>query len=213
MTEPSVAVVIPVLNGARHVLEAVRSVHEQTDVDVELLVVDNGSTDETQELLAQVGARVTTEPLPGAGAARRRGLAETNAPFVLFLDHDDLLSPGALAALAAGLADGRHDVVHGMVVNESVRPGVQNVGMPLAGQIASATMIRRTAFTRVGAFEDDNVSFVRWLLVARDCVQILRIDRQVAVRRIHDTNMSLDPSTRAALFAVIREHRRSKGGA
>lgn len=104
---PLVTVVIPTRNRLALLEEAVGSVLSQAGVALELVVVDDASTDGTAAWLALVGdARLRPITLPGhaeRSVARNTGLAQAGAPYVLFLDDDDRLRPGALAVMAAAL--------------------------------------------------------------------------------------------------------------
>jgi hypothetical protein len=99
---PRVAVIIPCYNDGALLEQAVDSVEE--DEPVELVVVDDGSTDPDTcavlDNLAARGVRVERRENGGLAAARATGLAATSAPFVYPLDADDLLEPGALGAMA-----------------------------------------------------------------------------------------------------------------
>jgi glycosyltransferase involved in cell wall biosynthesis len=111
---PPVAVVIPVWDSYVGFLpEAVASVREQ-GVQAEIVVVDNASA-EPLPGLADVHIVRSLERLP-TGAARNLGLQSVTAPLVVFLDADDLMLPGTLATLTAGLRDG--DAAFAMAITE-----------------------------------------------------------------------------------------------
>ncbi|WP_180698152.1 glycosyltransferase family 2 protein [Pseudomonas sp. Tul1A2] len=107
MTETLISVVIPVYNYARTLPRAVESVLAQLDeATADLLVIDDGSTDETPEvvetLLLKHGGRFRAlrKSNGGLSTVRNRGLEETTGRFLVFLDSDDEMAPGALAALS-----------------------------------------------------------------------------------------------------------------
>ena len=104
-----VSVVVPAYNAARHIGGAVSSALAQTLDDVEVVVVDDGSTDATAAIAAAHGerVRVVSQPHAGVAAARNRGIAAAQADLVAFCDADDILLPGHLAALLAVHGDGR----------------------------------------------------------------------------------------------------------
>lgn len=91
-----VAVILPCRNGEPWLGPALRSVLAQTARPAEIVVADDGSTDASDEVAKAYGARVISGPFHGAAPARSAGLAATEAPYVLFLDADDLLGPDAL---------------------------------------------------------------------------------------------------------------------
>jgi len=104
---PCVSVVIPAHNAERYVAATVRSVLEQRGADLEILVVDDGSTDRTvAEVRAIHDPRVTVISIAASGGAARPrniGIQRARAPYVSLLDADDLLKPGKLAASVAAL--------------------------------------------------------------------------------------------------------------
>ena len=93
---PLVSVIIPCYNASRFLAEAIESVLAQTHENLELVVVDDGSTDDSREIVRGFGERVRSEPLPhnqGVNFARNRGVEVARGEFVQFLDSDDLLRP------------------------------------------------------------------------------------------------------------------------
>lgn len=98
MTEPTVSVVVPAYNAAAFVRRAVDSVLAQTWADCELLVVDDGSTDGTLDVLAAYRdrLRVLTQANAGPAAARNHGLRAARGRYVAFLDADDWWLPAKL---------------------------------------------------------------------------------------------------------------------
>lgn len=96
---PRVSVVVPVYNMAPHIAETLDAVFAQEHDDLELIVVDDGSTDGTCEAVARYGDRLRLVRQANAGvcAARNHGLRLCTGAFVCFLDHDDVWFPGKLA--------------------------------------------------------------------------------------------------------------------
>jgi glycosyltransferase involved in cell wall biosynthesis len=115
---PAFTVIVPVRDVADYLTSCLDSVLEQGFDAVEVIAVDDGSTDGSPALLRERSARDarvrvlhTTEPL-GPGPARNLALVEASAPYVLFLDGDDTLTPGSLAAIDARIGEaGEPDVV------------------------------------------------------------------------------------------------------
>jgi len=97
---PSVSVVMPVHNGADYVEAAIRSVLEQSFENLEILVVNDGSMDDTVEVVNGIEdsrVRLISQDQAGVAAARNRGIKEASGSFVAFLDHDDVWFPDKLA--------------------------------------------------------------------------------------------------------------------
>jgi glycosyltransferase involved in cell wall biosynthesis len=96
---PLVTVVIPCYNQAHFLGEAIESVLSQSYRRFEVVVVDDGSTDETSEVASRYeGVRLIRQENRGLAGARNRGLGEAKGEFLVFLDADDRLLPGALEA-------------------------------------------------------------------------------------------------------------------
>ncbi|HXX03137.1 MAG TPA: glycosyltransferase [Xanthobacteraceae bacterium] len=103
---PKVAVVIAAYNAEAFIKETLESVFAQTLADIEIIVVDDGSTDGTSDILRRYSDRRLTvihQKNGGVSAARNAGLAAVRAPYVFFLDADDMLAPSALSRMASTL--------------------------------------------------------------------------------------------------------------
>jgi glycosyltransferase involved in cell wall biosynthesis len=93
-----VSIVIPCFNAATTLGETIASALSQEDIDLEVAVVDDGSSDTSIDVLRQFGSaiRVLAGPHRGVSAARNWGISETNSEWIVFLDSDDVLLPGTL---------------------------------------------------------------------------------------------------------------------
>ena len=107
-SHPKVTIIMIVYNGARLIHESIRSVLKQTYLDQELLVVDDGSTDDTssivEDFIRKHPGRIRRITHPdgrnhGMSATRRLGVESSSSPLLMFLDHDDLLMPSALGEM------------------------------------------------------------------------------------------------------------------
>lgn len=196
------SVIIPTFQRRELVREAVRSVLAGQEAELEVVVVDDGSTDGTAAALAAEfgnAVQVLRTPQRGVAAARNAGVAASCGELVAFLDSDDLWLPGKLAAQVAlfaadptvafchtqeiWLRDGRqvrqrprHRKPDGM----AFLPSLERC---LVG--ASTVVLRRSLFERVGGFAEDLEvceDYDFWLRVARDTPLHL-IDRPLVVKR------------------------------
>ncbi len=192
---PLVSVVIPVFNGAPFVAKAVASVRAQTIKDVEIIVVDDGSTDGTQAVLARLertdGIVWFQQDHGGPARSRNRGIAAARGEFVALLDCDDVWLPGKLetqlAVLrdrpAVGVVHTDYEVVYeDGTVEERVRarysrePLVQAfVGGHTA--LPSTLLIRKSVLDKVGALdpelygsEDSDLAIRLYRVTEFDCV-------------------------------------------
>ncbi len=122
---PTVSIIMPCYNGMRHIQAAIDSVLTQTFGDFELIVVDNGSTDRTPEILGAVSdprLRVLTLSERGVSRARNLGLREARGAFIAFLDSDDTWSAAFLEKMYTALASDAKAVL--------AYCGWQNLGLP-----------------------------------------------------------------------------------
>jgi len=104
MKDASISVVIPLFNGAKFIESTLRSVLAQSKPVLEILVIDDGSSDHGAALAAQFErVRVLGQKNLGSNAARRVGVEAARGERIAFLDHDDLWAPWHLAQLAAAL--------------------------------------------------------------------------------------------------------------
>ncbi len=168
---PEASVIIPTYNRAGPVREAVDSVLAQAGVEFELIVVDDGSTDDTPAVLDGYGQRVrrVRQDNRGVSAARNAGVAASGGALIAFLDSDDLWLPGKLAVQAAFFRDHPEAricqteeiwVRRGRRVNpgrrhrkRSGRFFVPSLSMCLVSP--SAVMMRRDLFDEMGGFDPD----------------------------------------------------------
>lgn len=104
---PLVSVVIPLYNGAAYIGATITSVHRQSMSDVEVLVVDDGSSDDGPDIVRghPVGAKLVRQSHLGVAVARNRGLALARGRWVAFLDQDDLWHPSHLERALAWLGE------------------------------------------------------------------------------------------------------------
>ena len=160
---PRVSVVVPCFNAAPYLAEALSSVAAQQVADVEVLVVDDGSTDGSGDVARAhpVGAVVHRQDNAGISAARNLGVARARGALVTFLDADDVWTPGSLRARLAALdADPAAGAAAGLVeqfVSPDLPPDVRaHLAVPAApsrGRVAGALLLRRETVDRIGPFD------------------------------------------------------------
>ncbi|MDE2489565.1 MAG: glycosyltransferase family 2 protein [Elusimicrobia bacterium] len=167
---PKVSVVIPVYNGAATIERAVRSALAQTLRDLEVVVVDDGSTDATPEVLARISdprLRVVRQANAGRSRARNVAVREARAPYVAMLDADDLAYPDRLARQAA-LLDARPEIALCGTWADWIEPDgtkrewrqpvepedVRSAMLRSNCFIHSTVMVRKEAFEEAGGYDE-----------------------------------------------------------
>ena len=201
---PLVSAIVPCYNAERYVGDAVDSILGQTYRPVEVIVVDDGSTDRSLEVLRRFGDRVRAcrQPNAGVGAARNRGVALARGSFLAFLDADDVWPAGKLdRQMAAFDDDPSLGVVGGHVAQfvspelpDEVRRKFASLPQEVPARVPGAMLIRREEFERVGAFSTEVVSgdTIDWILRATEAgVKVRVLPDVVLQRRIHTTNHGL----------------------
>jgi glycosyltransferase involved in cell wall biosynthesis len=195
-------VIIPVFNGADRLAEAVASVRPQIRSGDEIIIVDDGSTDDTARVIASFGGAVESfcQDNAGPAAARNHGLRKANGNVIAFLDHDDLWAADRQTAMLEALhADETADIVVGkmktiidlsaprpLADDARFAPGYRPWHLP-------SLLIRRAVFDRIGGFEEQlrHAEDVDWMMRAREGgARFLRIDQFTNYYRLHSTNMS-----------------------
>ena len=118
---PTVTVIVPVRNRSGVIVRCLDSVAAQTHAAVRLIVVDNGSTDDSRSVAADwleahasrfLEARLLDEPRAGANAARNCGLRTVTSGYVAFFDSEDVMSPDIIAAMLSPPVSYKHIRAH-----------------------------------------------------------------------------------------------------
>ncbi len=239
VSRPLVSVVIPAFDSERFIGEAIESVLAQTYSPVELIVVDDGSSDRSAEVAgAYPEATVIVQENSGPSAARNRGAAAARGEFLAFHDSDDAMTPDKLAVQVGRMLD---DPGVGCVLAEQdllVEPGaelpfwvegseVPTVMPPRPPELADEPMVhpmtmvvRREVFERVGPFDESMraAEDFDWLMRAtEEGVEIARLSQVLLRRRVHAGSLTQDAAAgRAGLFRAfkgrIERHRARAAG-
>lgn len=222
----TVSIVIPCYNAARFIGEAVGSACAQTGADVEVIVVDDGSTDGSARAVARwPQVRIVRQRNAGLASARNAGAKVSRGPLLIFLDADDRLRPSAAAAAVAAfarqpdaaLAFGRCELmaedgtpmptplprVDGGFYAELLRHNY--IWMP--GMAA----VRRDAFDAIGGFDprvNPSADYDLYLRLARQWPVVAHGD-VVADYRQHASSMSQDPVLMLTCTLAVMKGQRS----
>jgi glycosyltransferase involved in cell wall biosynthesis len=187
MAGASVSAVIPAYNAAGYLNRAVESVLSQTHPAVEVLVIDDGSSDNTYAVASSLPApvRAIRKANGGPAAARNMGAREAKGEWIAFLDADDAWLPGKIERQLA-LASPDVDLVH-CLYKASLRPPDTITFQDLWEQnyIATSTvLIRRSAFWAAGGFDEDREivgveDYNLWLRLAARSGRMVTLQEQL----------------------------------
>jgi len=225
MTTGVVSVIVPAYQAERFLGQALDSALAQEGVPVEVIVVDDGSTDRTAEIATRPGVRLVQQHNRGIAAARNAGLALATGEFVAILDADDLWPTDRLLHQVGYL---RTHPECGIVMGLTeifLNPGdkrPKHWPHVLEGQTiphhASSVLARRKVFEMVGGFDESLrlCEDIDWLARAKDAgVRAGSIDRLALRYRIHATNTTSDTrGIQTNLLRVLRASiQRQRAGA
>jgi teichuronic acid biosynthesis glycosyltransferase TuaG len=224
--EPKVAVIMPCHNGARTIAQAVQSVINQTFRNWELVVVDDGSTDASSQIIQDFSTAdpriwsIRNDKPSGAANARNNALRNTRARYVAFLDSDDAWLPHKLEAQlksmeehGAALACGSYDVMDGSgaIIGE-VRPTpgfltyqglLTNCSVGALTAILDRSLCGEIQFhSRLSTGED----YQLWLSLMRRGLKGFCLSETLAIYRVHGKTLSSNKFTAARnRWRVYRE--------
>lgn len=202
--KPLVSVIVPVFNAARYLDEAIGSILAQTYTNVEVIAVNDGSTDDSLNVLENYTSRITIidSANKGTPAARNQGIQAAKGSYLAFLDADDLWHPKKLhtqmdffdsvpdldmtyCCFEEFLSP---DLSPTQLVNRKVKTGV------MSAALAGTTLLRTTSFFRVGLFSETRRTgdFMDWYARAVDVgLKIVPTEHGHYRRRSHASNQSL----------------------
>ena len=203
---PLVSVIIPVYNYERYLAEAVESVLGQTYQHLDVIIVDDGSTDRSAEVaksFAGRGVRYCHQDNAGIGPARNSGVELAQGAFLAFLDADDRWPEEKLELqLKAFNNDPTLEMVFGQAVqlqNDTawelgVRDDKPDPTTMVPGIVAGTMLIKRAAYVRVGKFQAEWKvgEFIDWYARAVELhIRSLVLPDLLLWRRIHDSNQGV----------------------
>lgn len=235
-----VSVVIPVFNGERYLDQAVESVLAQTHSDFELIIVDDGSSDDSANIAERrarrdARVRLLRQPNGGVAAARNTGLEAARGEWVACLDHDDLMLPHRLERQIAFIAAHPEVKLFGSVceyINERGRPCGHTVSAPLRsradldallakGRLIGLThpsvIMHRETIRALGGYDpamEPAEDLDLWMRVAQAGHLVLQDDEVLTRYRVHGRSITggqVAKISRASTLVAARAAARAAG--
>lgn len=213
MDSPLVSVIIPSYNGGRYLTEAIESILAQEYRPIEVIVVNDGSADNTETIAGRYGDRIiyTRQENRGPAAARNRGLQMSHGKVIGFLDADDLWSRNKLSRQLSLLADVSVEIVLGLSqpmklrMEADGRSTFENWYGPYCALLFGAAVFRRSVFDKVGLLDETlhHGEDTDWFMRARERGVSMTITEEVSLfYRHHESNMTLDSVARKRFFIL-----------
>ena len=209
---PKVSVIIPTYNRARFVLKAIQSVLDQTFNDFEIIVVDDGSTDNTRNLLTNFGKKIRYfyKNNAGVASARNFGIQQSCAKYIAFLDSDDMWLPERLGK-GVKILDSNKDTslvfsdIYRVKNGQRMKQSYFDLYSPYKGFVfenlylqdfipTSSVVLKEECFKKTGLFDEDLPScedYDMWLRISTS-FRVKYINEPLVLFMYHSKNLSSD---------------------
>jgi glycosyltransferase involved in cell wall biosynthesis len=226
--EADISVILPVYNGAKYLRDCIESIINQSILPKEILIIDDGSTDNSAAIALQYPQLRYQKILnKGVANARNKGLEMASFEWIAFIDQDDLWTRDSLKSRMHALEDVTHSKIvigrqkwflHGMDTPPSwVKKELMQDS--LDGYLLGCSLIHKDLFELYGTF-DDSFRFASdfdWLFRLKDAAEdFLQVEDIVLEKRIHELNesrhakASLAELTKAIYKSVLRKRTKSQ---
>ena len=219
-TNPLVSVIIPCFNYGRYLQEAIQSVLNQSYPNIEVIVVDDGSTDNTASIASAYESKINYvyQENQGIGGARNTGIRHANGSFVSFLDADDIWIDNKLRLQVDYLLTyPNFDIVYGFAkqfyspeVSTNFKKTKGYTQEIMRATISTALLVSKESFLRVGLFSDHNIAVDQdWYMRSMELnMKTHTLDKVVYLRRIHENNngiVAIGPEELSSRLHVIKQ--------
>ena len=221
---PLVSIVTPSFNQGRYLRRTIESVLSQDYPQIEYVVLDGGSRDESVDILRSYGDRLRWRSRPDRGQtdAINQGLAQARGDILAYLNSDDILLPGAVSTIVAHMqANPEWDVVHGNArhIDENDLPlgDYPSAACTLQRMLQSccicqpAAFWRRRVLERFGPFDDTlhyAMDYEYWLRLSCGGARFAHVSEMIAGSRLHEQTKTLSARLNVyrEILAVSRRH-------
>ena len=214
--EKLVSVIVPAYNAEKYLRETIDSILAQTVKPYEVIVVDDGSTDSTSDIVITYGGsvRCVRQSHAGPSKARNVGVDLAKGSYIAFLDADDLWLPEKNATQLDIIERSEEPIAVFCQMEQFISPEINSLVLDdsrlLSNGLSSCTMlIRRNDFLTVGKFSEQTVTgeFIEWFSRAKlRGIKIHLVEKTLAKRRIHTGNQDkiLEDETRSRYIELAK---------
>jgi glycosyltransferase involved in cell wall biosynthesis len=218
MTQPLVSIIMPVYNCEKYVAEAIESILTQTYKNIELICINDASTDKSRDVLKSFGDRITLIDLDtnkGIAKGRNVGIPFSAGEFIAFADADDIWNPQKLFLQMEQFSkDPYLDISFCMIQNFLSPDASKELGAsrqfptgPIPGQISGTFVAKRSSFDRVGLLDEVYRvgEFIDWMARAHELgLKQSMVPEVLYLRRAHETNTTLSKATRVDYLKIAK---------
>jgi glycosyltransferase involved in cell wall biosynthesis len=216
--EPTVTVAICVRDGEKYLAEAINSARRQSHPPIQILVIDDRSTDTSSEIATALGCDLFRQRAGGLGAGRNIAFAQAKGDYVFFLDSDDVMTEDSLRYLvhALNLTPGAVGAVgfRQTFISPELSPAQTSVRLEQhernRGLLAGGGLWGKGLGARVLFNENSLIADVEWGLDLRESgLVVAESNETVMHRRVHRNNLSAREEVRKAYLALAMKRRKS----
>ncbi len=201
---PLVSVIICVYNGEKYIAEAMESILSENYPRIEIICLDDGSTDSTINILKKFGAavKISSQENKGVAIARNQANKIAQGELITYLDSDDLFVQGRIAKMVEVFSQKPKTAIVFGQIKQFITPELASSTLEkiklkeeiLTGVCPGGIMYRSDIFKQIGEFEEGNHTayFLDWYLKAKEQKLIEEyLEQVVTLRRIHPNNSGL----------------------
>ncbi len=198
MPDCLISVIIPAKNASPYILETITAIKNQNYGNLEIIVVDDGSTDNTSEIAKNAGCKVIRINESSISKARNTGLKSSNGLLIFFNDADDYIEKETIPTLYNELINNNLQIVFSMAkdfisseLTQEERKQLNPRKEPYFGLIAGCSLIKKEVFNITGLFDETVKSgeLIAWQLKLQNSnIKTKKIPIVTSNRRLHKNN-------------------------
>jgi len=199
MNKPLISIIMPVKNGSNYLKEALEAIKLQ-DVDMEIIMVDDGSTDDSVQIAKNYGCEIVTHDVcRGLVASKNSALKVAKGQYTMFHDHDDVMNCNVLPQMIEALQEDQKTYAVMAKLHDFFSPELSDLDKQKVelrkeayfGLFSGATLIKKEAFDIIGLFDESLKAgdIIDWSAKMKENnLEVKKIDLVSVNRRIHNTN-------------------------
>lgn len=225
--KPLISVIIPCYNTEKYLAECLDSVIKQTLTNIEIICIDDGSTDDTPKILKQYAKqdkriKIITQKNSGVVTARNNAIATARAEYIYPLDSDDFITPNCLEKLYTAMMDGKGDIISNRFImfadngggGEFVMPKPTTSNMIIHNCLINAALFRKYDFMEAGgydpAFNEGIEDYDLWMnFILKHHKKVYRVPEILFYYRLKPTTESRNAQCKLK-YRRLRKHMKQK---